>query len=307
MLISAVVNTFNLIFLINSQYSKEDFLQSTPSSQNSVNSDGKKMEAKQLILKRFMLFLLFFTTVFLVISLPVFFQYQNSLQERLLAQEEASVVSATQMIQKEMYEQLHLLDLIVQSYALNKYLNEGTLKQKIHLEESLKNISTTYHRFDQIRLLDNSGLEIMRVNLVDNKGQLVAESDLQNKSSRYYFKAAQKMPVGQVYVSTLDLNIEHDRIEIPYKPTLRFTTPLKDADGNRIGALVINYLAKGMLVRFRQLMTQRIDQQGMGYWLSNHERGNEWGADLGKPEHKFETLYPKAWPVISAKLLVQSY
>lgn len=258
-----------------------------------------------MILKRFMLFLLLFAAAFLIISLPLFFQYQNNLQERLLAQEEASVVSATQMIQKEMYEQLHLLDLVVQSYALKEYLNEGNLKQKIHLEKFFKNISTTYHRFDQIRLLDNSGLEIIRVNLVDNKGQLVPEKDLQNKASRYYFKASQKMPLGQVYVSTLDLNIEYNSIEIPYKPTLRFTTPLKDADGNRMGALVINYLAKGMLERFRQLMTPRIDQQGMlldsqGYWLSNHERSNEWGADLGKPEHKFERLYPKAWPVISA-------
>lgn len=263
-----------------------------------------KMNTRNLILKRAVGFFLLITIVFFGISLPVYLQYKAGVQEQLLIQEEASVVSATQMFQKEMYEQLHMLDLIVQSYALKKYINEGTAEQKTSLERVFTNISTVFHRFDQIRLLDNSGQEKIRINLVDGKGVLIPDEDLQNKADRYYFKATQLMPLGQIHVSSLDLNIEHGALEIPYKPTLRFTTPLKDAYGNRAGVLVINYLAKGMLVRFRQLMTQRIDQQGMlldsqGYWLSNHERSNEWGADLNKPEQKFASFYPDAWPTIS--------
>ena len=87
---------------------------------------------------------------------------------------------------------------------------------------------------------------------------------------------------------------------------LRFSKALYNEQGEQAGALVINYLAKGMLVRFRQLMSQRFDQQGMlldsqGYWLSNHERSNEWGADLGRPEHKFGQFFPDVWPVIESK------
>lgn len=113
------------------------------------------------------------------------------------------------------------------------------------------------------------------------------------------------MHPGQVYVSPMDLNIEHGVLEVPYKPTLRFSTALYNEQGEQVGALIINYLAKGMLLRFRQLMHQRLDQQGMlldsqGYWLSNHERSNEWGADLGRPEHKFEQFFPDVWPVIAA-------
>lgn len=260
---------------------------------------------KYAVFKRFLILFLLLTLVISAVSLPIYNQYQKSLQKQLLAQEEISVVSAIQMFQKEMYEQLHMLDLIVKSDALNEYLAQGTPEQKTRLENIFKNISTSFHRYDQIRLLDNAGQEQIRVNLVDQQAVLIPQHELQNKAQRYYFTATQKMPPVQLYISAMDLNIEHDVLELPHKPILRFSTALQDAQGQPAGVLVINYLAKGMLVRFRELMTQRIDQQGMllnnqGYWLSNHERDNEWGADLNRPDHNFSQFFPNVWPIISA-------
>lgn len=257
-----------------------------------------------LVLKRFIIFFLLLSSLLFFVSLPIYMQYEKGLEEQLLAQEESSVVSAKQMIQKELYEQLHILDMIIESDVLKEYLAEGASEQQARLESTLKNISTSFHRFDQIRILDNFGQEKIRVNFIDGKSNLVAKENLQDKSASYYFKAAQKIPAGQIYVSAMDLNVEHGVIVVPHRPTLRLTTPLQDAQGNRKGMLVMNYSAKGMLEHFRYLMTQRIDQQGMlldsqGYWLSNHKRSNEWGADLGKPDHNFASLYPYAWPSIS--------
>lgn len=259
----------------------------------------------RLVFKRFLVFFLLLTVVFFGMSLPVYLQYKNSLEEELLAKEEISVASAVQMFQKEMYEQLHMLDLIIQTQALKEYLAEGTAEQRLHVEKLFEAIATSFHRFDQIRLLDNAGLEKIRVDLVEGKGQPRAKEELQSKANRYYFQATKHMQPGQIYISAMDLNVEHGAIEVPHKPTLRFSTPLKDAQGNQAGVLVINYLAKGMLERFRQLMSQRAEQQGMlldsqGYWLSNHERSNEWGADLGRPDHGFAQLFPNAWAAVAA-------
>ena len=258
-----------------------------------------------LIIKKFMLFFLILSIGLLSLGFPIYKQYESNLEKQLLAQEETSVVSAKQMIQKEIYEQLHLLDMIVQSDILKEYLAEGTKEQQARLESNLKNISASFHRFDQIRILDNSGQEKIRVNLVEGKSLVIAKEELQDKAETYYFKATQIMPAGQIYVSAMDLNVEHGVIALPHQPTLRFATPLQDKQGKRKGVLVINYSAKGMLEHFRHLMTQRIDQQGMlldsqGYWLSNHKRSNEWGADLGKPDHNFANLYPNAWPKVTA-------
>ncbi len=270
-----------------------------------VKPEASSPRVGRLVLKRFLVFFLLLMVVFFGVSLPIYVQYKEGVQEQLLANEEISVASAVQMFQKEMYEQLHMLDLIIQTQALREYLAEGTVEQRIHVEKLFESIATSFHRFDQIRLLDNTGLEKIRVNLVEGKGQPVAQKDLQSKAQRYYFKAVQNMQPGQIYISTMDLNVENGVIEEPYKPTLRFSTPLKDAQGNQAGVLVINYLAKGMLERFRQFMSRRVDQQGMlldsqGYWLSNHERSNEWGADLGRPEHGFSQLFPNAWPTVAA-------
>lgn len=277
----------------------------TPANDAFTKNHTTNIQVGRLILKQFLVFFLLLVVILSGISLPVYVQYKKGLQEQLLAQEEISVASAVQMFQKEMYEQLHMLDLIVKSDTLQEYLAEGTPAQQARLESIFKNLSTSFHRFDQIRLLDNSGQEQIRVNLVNEKALLIPQEELQNKAQRYYFSATQKMPPGQIYVSAMDLNIEQNILEIPHKPTLRFATQLKDAQGNPAGVLVINYLAKGMLVRFRELMTQRPDQQGMlldsqGYWLSNHERENEWGADLNRPDHSFAQFYPAAWPIVAA-------
>lgn len=275
-------------------------MQPKPSHSVLITKKINKSQAKWLFLKYFLGFFLLLNVVFFGINLPVYFQYENGVKERLLAQEEASVASATQMFQREMYELLHLLDLIIKSYTLEEYLTEGTPEQGDRLEKTFQNISTSFHRFDQIRLLNNSGHEQIRVNLVDAIGTLVPDEELQDKSERYYFRATQKMPLGQIYVSVMDLNVEQGILELPYKPTLRFSTPLKDSQGNPAGVLVINYLAKGMLVRFRQLMKQRADNQGMlldnyGFWLSSRDPEREWGGDLNKPEQNFAKLFPEVW------------
>lgn len=253
---------------------------------------------------------MYFFCILLVLTclnLPIYLQYKKGVQEHLLAQEEASIISATQMLQREMYEQLHLLDLIIKSYILKEYLAEGTQKQHLRVEKSFQDISTSFHRFDQIRLLDNTGQEKIRINLVAGVGQIVAKNQLQNKANRYYFKNTQQLPTGQIYISKLDLNIENETLELPHKPTLRFATALKNKQGNPAGVLVINYLAKGMLDHFRELITQRHNYQGMlvdnqGYWLANKQKEKEWGADLNRPEQNLANEHPKLWAEMNKKL-----
>ena len=260
---------------------------------------------KILILQRFLLFLLVLSALVMAITYPVYLQYQQGVKDRLLANEETSVVSATQMIQQEMYEQLHVVGLLKQSARIKDYLSGGTPLQRHQLELYFQQVSSAFHRFDQIRLLNNDGLELMRVNLNHGHGQISPQAQLQNKSDRYYFYEAQHLAADEVFVSRLDLNMEHGALEWPHKPTLRFAVPVFDNDGRRSGVLVINYLAEGLLDNFRRQMLRRVNHQGMlldsqGYWLSHHERSNEWGADLGRPEYTFAALYPEVWPTIAA-------
>lgn len=259
---------------------------------------------KRLIFKRFLLLLSLLSVILVAITYPMYLQYQQGVKDRILANEETSMVVASQIIQQEMYEQLHVLDLLKQSARVKDYVTDNTEAQRQQLALYFQQVSSAFHRFDQIRLLNNDGQELVRVDLKNGHGEIVPQDELQNKSDRYYFTEAKDLAPDEVFVSRLDLNIEHGEIELPHKPMLRFSVPIFDNQGKRAGVLVLNYLAKNMLGNFRKQMLKRANQQGMlldgqGYWLSNHERSNEWGADLGKPDHTFANMYPEVWPTVA--------
>ena len=77
----------------------------------------------------------------------------------------------------------------------------------------------------QARLLDADGHEMLRIERGTDRAPARA-TRLQNKAKRYYFKQATMLKRGEVFVSELDLNIEDGKLEAPFRPTLRFATPL---------------------------------------------------------------------------------
>lgn len=115
------------------------------------------------------------------------------------------------------------------------------------LQIILKQFMQTHTYYMQIRLIDETGLELVRVDY-DGKGvRIVPEQELQDKSSRYYLKETMKLGPGEVYTSGIDLNREQGKIEVPYKPTLRYASPVFDAKGDRKGIFVLNVLAEKFL------------------------------------------------------------
>lgn len=72
--------------------------------------------------------------------------------------------------------------------------------------------------YDQIRWIDETGMERLRIDYDDLKPNITPYGQLQYKGDRYYFKAASALDEGEIYISPLDLNIENGSIEIPYKP-----------------------------------------------------------------------------------------
>jgi PAS domain S-box-containing protein len=152
--------------------------------------------------------------------------------------------------------------------------------------------------YDQIRFLDVSGREVVRVNLADGEPELVDSTRLQDKSNRYYVSQALRLASGQVYLSPLDLNVEDGELQQPIKPVLRFATPVFDAEGHRRGIIVLNYLGDRLLERFRQAAANIVDHVQLlnvdGYWLSSPRPNEAWGFMYGR-EDTFARRFPAAW------------
>ncbi len=162
-------------------------------------------------------------------------------------------------------------------------------------------VFSTYRRiYDQIRFVNAKGDEKIRINFESDRGYIVPEKDLQNKSDRYYFTETIKLEEESVYISPLDLNIDNYEIEVPYKPVIRISTPLYDKDENLLGIIILNFKADTMLSEFRELAKNSqgdiILLNAAGYSLSSDNSDNDWNFMFEeKKENTFEKEYTKEW------------
>lgn len=154
--------------------------------------------------------------------------------------------------------------------------------------------------YDQVRYIDDKGREVVRVDLKDGKAVLVPAAKLQDKSDRYYFKDSINLDDGDIYVSPFDLNVERGEIEVPYKPVIRFATPVFDKDRRKLGVVIVNYLGSRLLTDLKNNLANIIDHTMLlnsdGHWLLSPDK--EWGFMLGHAAN-FGTSNAEAWEVIN--------
>lgn len=221
--------------------------------------------------------------------------------QKLQAQETGELKVAEQLLKHDFESASSDLRFLAQTPALKGYINTASPAEKQRVIEHFLNLAQTKQRYDQIRYFDNSGMEKIRVNLVNKQAVIVPDSALQNKAGRYFFPEMLSLGAGEIYVSPLDLSIEYGKFEIPYKSILRFGTPLFNRAGKKQGALMFSYLGQELLDDFTQAMREK--QHAMllnrdGYWLSGPDHDLEWGFMFGRDD-TFGKYHPDAWSRIS--------
>ncbi|WP_285906752.1 sensor domain-containing diguanylate cyclase [Pseudodesulfovibrio pelocollis] len=154
-----------------------------------------------------------------------------------------------------------------------------------------------------VRFIDTHGMERLRVDQAWSGPVSMPPELLQDKSNRYYVNEALRANVGSVFVSDFDLNVEHGRIEVPHRPTLRFASPVADPGGTVLGLVVINYDGRHLLDQVRRAgatgegVTLLCDDRG--FWMLGPSTDEEWGRDLGRPEAAMAARFPEAWQTVS--------
>ncbi len=218
-----------------------------------------------------------------------------SLEMQLLYQQKNEIQST--------YESI-VSDLLFLSthHELQHYITDIDKCNILDLNDDLVQISAIKGSYDQIRFIDGNGMEAIRVNYNDGDPEIVEEENLQDKGGRYYFTDSIVLEKGEIFISPLDLNIEHGEIEIPHKPMIRFGTPVFDGSGTKKGVLFINYHAGKMLESIRNIMSY---SEGIpmllnpeGYWLVSPAPEDEWGF-MHDNNKTFANRYPDMWKEIS--------
>lgn len=161
------------------------------------------------------------------------------------------------------------LELLAQSPALLLYLQHAERVQLDLVQQTFLALSGLRRDYDQVRFIDRTGSEMIRVNREGSISYLVSDTDLQHKSHRDYVQIGLNLPQGKTYISALDLNLENNQIEIPFKPVLRLVTPVHVTDELQ-GVVVLNASASQLLYDLQMLLPQgqeAILVNADGYWL----------------------------------------
>lgn len=126
-----------------------------------------------------------------------------------------------------------------------------------HLERGYTTLAAAYPHIYQIRFIGADGGELVRVDRVNDVATVVPVERLQNKADRYYFRETLLRPQGRIYLSPLDLNVEHGMVEQPERPVIRIATPVGDGTGAKDGVLIINLHADILLAQVEQMASAR--------------------------------------------------
>ena len=189
---------------------------------------------------------------------------------------------------------------ISKNQALQEFLDK---ENKIGpIIKDLLAFSHSKRLYEQIRFMDNKGMEVVRINFNRGKPKVVPKTDLQSKAQRYYFDKTMNLNKEEVFVSPFDLNMEHGEIEKPLMPIIRFGTPVFDRQGKKRGIILLNFTGNNLLKDFENISVPSFGEvmflNSDGYWLKSPNDEDEWGFMIdGRKNKKFSNIYPDVWKI----------
>lgn len=143
--------------------------------------------------------------------------------------------------------------------------------------------------YQQLRFLCK-GQEVVRVDYEDNRVKTVSGKKLQDKSGSDYILEAIKLQEGEVYISELNLNREHGKIQVPHTPIIRFSTPVFARGIPMPGVVVLNVYASSFLNNLKLGSGEIKFSNEAGYFLYHPETYKTFGFELGHEIKIFNDL-----------------
>ncbi len=224
----------------------------------------------------FLLFSIFLILSYISIDKIFFYNYTKN----VLVQEAIDEsYEKEKVIQSFISNSKNILKSIRDSEVFNDYLNNQTKENTQHLKKLFLIMINSNTNFMQLRFIDKNGKEKIRIDREEEFGKTypIDDNHLQDKSSRYYFSKSKTKKLEEVWFSDLDLNIENEKLEKPYKSTLRVVLPINH--NNKFGGiLIINYFMNNFLDNFiRTTLYNIILVDSKGYTIKHYLNHKSWG------------------------------
>ncbi|WP_166422956.1 ATP-binding protein [Paraglaciecola sp. 20A4] len=171
--------------------------------------------------------------------------------------------------------------------------NEAQWRQR--LETIFSAFLQSNSEYDQLRVIsaDERAMELVRVDRVNGKIEVVSSNQLQSKRKSEYARASSTLAAGEIYMSRISLNREFGKLDFPYRPMLRLSLPIFDDTGSRFGFLIVNINAQPLLDSINNISEKPnflIMTDSEGYFLITPDNDHKFSRDLS-PEHTWNTVF----------------
>ena len=181
--------------------------------------------------------LIFFSLLLITYGLiaAIYFDQKIEEHDRYKQITDVQVSSVRHTLDHELNSVLSDCSLLAEYEELLQYLKLPNEENRLRLNNAWVSFAKQKGIYDQVRFIDSTGMEVIRVNYANGVASSVPDYQLQSKKHRYYFTESLAHKQGEVYVSAFDLNIEHGEVEHPFKPMIRVATPVFDSHGSKRG------------------------------------------------------------------------
>lgn len=260
-------------------------------------SNGKFFALRRSLL----IFLLLFAGIEIIFAATLYLLYDFDFRKTLngLKQSHQTAVNKQEQIIRFhmgsiISDLFFLRDIVEMSFRENDTVNHQAQAHIFSYFSKNKKI------YDQIRFIDETGRERIRVNLTNKQPSIITAEKLQNKKSREYFIESMKTARNEVFVSPFELNIENNKLEKPFKPVIRFALKVYGPDGAERGIVVLNYLGDHIL-KVKQDIEKLHGCKVLlvnrnGFYISSENPTEEWAWYFtDKRGLSFAARYPGAW------------
>jgi PAS domain-containing protein len=264
--------------------------------------------SKREFLKIYFAFFLPAICLPLILSIAYYSKESNHLAALLQKRELFIIEKQQALINKKIFSVVSDLKILASHRELYEAVNSPSTTNLAHLTYEFLQFCRHKTIYDQVRYIDMTGREAVRINYNNGDPAAVPADRLQDKSKRYYFLDTIRLGNNEIFISPFDLNIENGKIEAPLKPMIRFGMPVFNNDLKKVGIIILNYFGIDLLNTLGTEQGRIMLVNANGHWLKAMNPEDEWGFMFkGRSDKIMQNRFPDAWRQIKDSNTGQFY
>lgn len=224
--------------------------------------------------------------------------------KQISATERSHLQQLSGFVAAEVSFSVHQLNALTREAVVQNAINRSSPSAIQALQSAFLTLVNRNPNYQQIRWIDESGEERVRVVRSENVPLIIKPQQLRNESASDYFKNTASLLNRVIYISRLDFNLENDQSKHLLQPSTRVAAPIQNSQRRRRGIIIIDiatpYLLEALKIAHEANPgTNYIVVSEDGYGLMSNTRTNQVKTNAGQYA-KFSIQHPNAWKHISS-------